>query len=85
MRGWVSVYPREVVSDCLCITCFILFSFSLVPHIFSFSNNFYVNPKVFLLLLYLSFNFFTERVVSPREVVMAPSLSELKRPQDDCS
>lgn len=47
--GCVLVYPWEMLSDCLCIVYFVIFLFLYLL------NNFYLNPEVLLLLLFLSF------------------------------
>lgn len=47
--GWVSVWSSEVVSNCLCCTCFSFYFFSLLPFLLPLLNNFYLNPFSFLL------------------------------------
>lgn len=66
--GWASIYPWEVVNDCLYITCFLFFlsssTYTLLIKLFCFVVwfGFYLDPCVFLFLLVSLFPCPTEEV-----------------------
>lgn len=52
--GWALLCRWEVMSDGLCIKCFVLYYFSVLTLLLCLLTNFYFDTQVFLLLLFHS-------------------------------